>query len=190
LLRQRTLQLAFEKMSPERRTRRTPDRPAAGGPAAVCSPTPETIPVIVEAITITSGGATYRTERTSLLARRVLPETAELDQQEQNIAVRVLELLTALDPKKRLRKAPPITVFNLYYLQGRQPTEIAEICDCDRTVVFDRLAAIRAKLPWTPQQLREMSSQFEAMEDALTDSRARNIHRMSAALGDDGGDDD
>ena len=177
-------------MSPERPTRRTPDRPAAGGLAAVCPAPPETIPVIVEAITITSGGATYRTERTSLLARRVPLEAAELDQQEQNIAAKVLELLTALDPKERLRKAPPIPVFNLYYLQGRQPAEIAEICDCDRTVVFDRLAAIRAKLPWTPQQLREMSSQFEAMEDALSDARARNIHRKSAALGDGGGDGD
>lgn len=163
---------------------------SGGGPAAVCLPPPETIPVSVEAITITSGGVTYRTERISLLARRVPPETAELDQPEQNIAAKVLELLTTLDPKQRVRKAPPITVFNLYYLQGRQPAEIAEICDCDRTVVFDRLAAIRAKLPWTPQQLREMSSQFEAMEDALTDSRARSIHRKSAALGGDGGDGD
>ena len=29
-----------------------------------------------------------------------------------------LKLLTALDPDNRLRKAPPIKVFNLFYRQG------------------------------------------------------------------------
>jgi hypothetical protein len=107
----------------------------------------------------------------------------ELDQEERSIAAKVFELLTALDPDNRLRKAPPIKVFNLYYQQRLEPAEIARICKCHRSLIFDRLAAIQAKLPWTPQQLHELSPQVEAMQDALSDSRARDIHRKSGIYG-------
>ncbi len=155
----------------------------------------ETIPFTLEAITFTSQGITYRTERTTLTARRVTPaqatsspEPPEPDQEERSIAAKVFELLTALDPDERLRKAPPIKVFNLYYRQRLEPAEVARICKCHRSLIFDRLAAIQNKLPWTPQQLQDLSPQVEAMQHALSDSRAKDIHRKSAVYGDESDD--
>jgi len=155
----------------------------------------ETIPFTFEAITFTSQGFRYRTEPITLTARRVTaaqttppPEPPEPPQAERSIAAKVFELLTALDPDEQLRKAPPIKVFNLYYRQRLEPAEIARICKCHRSLIFDRLAAIQNKLPWTPQQLQDLSPQVEAMQHALSDSRAKDIHRKSAVYGDE--DDD
>lgn len=97
-------------------------------------------------------------------------------------------MLTALDSDNRLRKAPPIKVFNLFYRQGLGPAEIARKCDCDRSLIYDRLAAIKAKVPWTPERLHEVSPHVEAMEEALADSRAKGIYRKGAVYGDE--DDD
>ena len=84
------------------------------------------------------------------------PRTVRLpepDQQGRSFAGKVFQLLTALDPDNRLRKAPPIKVFNLYYRQGLQPAEIARKCKCHRSLIFDRLAAIQKRLPWsTPRR--------------------------------------
>ena len=113
----------------------------------------------------------------------VPPALPEPDAAERSIAAKVFELLTALDPDNRLRKAPPIKVFNLYYRQRLEPAEIARICKCHRSLIFDRLAAIQNKLPWTPQQLQDLSPQVEAMQRALIDSRAKDIHRKSAVYG-------
>ena len=121
----------------------------------------------------------------SQASRATPPERREPDEEARGITGKVFELLKALDPNNRLRKAPPIKVFNLYFGHGLQPAEIAEVCKCDRSTVFRRLKAIRAKLPWSPRQLHEMSSQFEAMEDALTEPKARGIHRQSAVYGDE-----
>jgi predicted DNA-binding protein YlxM (UPF0122 family) len=102
----------------------------------------------------------------------------------------VFELLTALDPGNRLRKAPPIKVFNLYYRQCMGAAEIARMCNCDRSLIYDRLAAIEEKIPWTPEQLRGVSPHVEAMQEAVRDSRARSIYRKGAVYGDeeDGGE--
>jgi hypothetical protein len=112
----------------------------------------------------------------------------EPDQQGRSFAAKVFQLLTALDPDNRLRKAPPIKVFNLYYRQGLQPAEVAYKCKCHRSLIFDRLAAIQKSLPWTLQQLREVSPQVEAMEDAVRESRAKRIYRKEAISGDEEGD--
>jgi hypothetical protein len=116
------------------------------------------------------------------------PEPSEPDEPILSLAAKVFELLTALDPDNRLRKAPPIKVFNLYYRRRLEPAEIARICKCHRSLIFDRLAAIQNKLPWTPQQLQDLSPQVEAMQHALSDSRAKDIHRKSAVYGDDADD--
>jgi hypothetical protein len=112
-------------------------------------------------------------------------EPPETGQAERSLAAKVFELLTALDPDNRLRKAPLIKVFNLYYRQRLQPAEIARICHCNRSLVFQRLATIREKVPWSLQQLQEVSPHVEAMQDALTDSRAEGIYRKGAAYGDE-----
>ena len=153
---------------------------------------PETIPFTLEAITFTSQGIIYRTERTTLTATRVttaqttsLPEPPEPAQPERSIAAKVFELLTALDPDNRLRKAPPIKVFLLRFRQNLSLSQIARTCDCGKSLVALRLQAIKEKLPWQPKQLREMSAQVEAMQDALTDPRARSIYRKGSVYGDE-----
>jgi hypothetical protein len=182
-------------MSPERPQTRTLGRRPSGGCAPAGPPSPEGILITAEPITITIYGITYRTERTTLTATRLPsvqrsppPEPPEPDQAERSIAAKVFELLTALDPESSLRKAPPIKVFNLYYRQRLEPAEIARICKCHRSLIFDRLAAIQNKLPWTPQQLQDLSPQVEAMQHALSDSRAKHIHRKSAVYGDESDD--
>ena len=161
----------------------------ASGPAP-----PDTIPFTVEAITFARQGRTYRTERITLTARRVStaettppPEPAELDQAERSLAAKVFELLTALDPDSRLRKAPPIKVFLLRYRQNRSLSEIARICGCGKSLVALRLKSLQEKLPWQPQQLRELSAHIEAIQDALSDSRARRIYRKGADYGEEEG---
>ena len=107
------------------------------------------------------------------------------DEPNLSMAVKVLELLTALDPDKRLRKAPLIKVFLLRFRQNRSRSGIADVCGCSESLVAIRLRAIEAKLPWHPQQLRELSAHVEAMEDAVSDSRARRIYRRGAICGDE-----
>lgn len=114
-----------------------------------------------------------------------LSEPSPPDEPNLSFAAKVLKLLKALDPGNRLRKAPPLTVFNLFYQQRLRVAEIARECRCDRSLIHHRLAAIRAKIPWTPEQLREISPLVEAMQDAATDSRARRIYRKGAAYGDE-----
>jgi hypothetical protein len=115
---------------------------------------PETIPFTLEAITFTSQGIIYRTERTTLTATRVttaqttsLPEPPEPAQPERSIAAKVFELLTALDPDNRLRKAPPIKVFLLRFRKNLSRAEIARVCHCDKSLVALRLKTIQEKLP-------------------------------------------
>ena len=109
----------------------------------------------------------------------------EPSQENLSLAARVFQLLSALDPDNRLRKAPPIKVFLLRFRQNLSLSQIARICDCGKSLVALRLQAIREKLPWQPKQLREMSAQVEAMQDALTDPRARSIYRKGSVYGDE-----
>jgi len=115
------------------------------------------------------------------------PEPSQPDEPNLSLAANVFELLTALDPDNRLRKAPPIKVFLLRYRQNRSRTEIARTCRCDKSLIALRLRTIQEKLPWQPQQLQQMSAQVEAMQDAVSDSRARRIYRKGAAYGDEDG---
>ncbi len=52
-------------------------------------------------------------------------------------------------------------------------------------MVYDRLASIRQRLPWTPKQLQEVSPHVEAMQETLQDSRAERIYRKGAVYGDE-----
>jgi len=94
-------------------------------------------------------------------SQAALPEASLPAEPNLSLAVKVFELLTALDPDQRLRKAPPIKVFNLYYQRGLPPAEIARRCKCDRSLVFDRLTVIKQQLPWSPRQLRELSPRLK-----------------------------
>jgi hypothetical protein len=118
--------------------------------------------------------------------QEVPAEPAEPGPAERGIAAKVFELLTALDPDQRLRKAPPIKVFLLHYREGLSRSQIARECGCDKSLVSLRLKAIKEKLSWEPRQLRELSAQVEAMDEALRNSRARRIYRKGAVYGDEG----
>jgi hypothetical protein len=113
------------------------------------------------------------------------PNPPESDPKSLSMAAKVFELLTALDPDKRLRKAPPIKVFLLRFRQDLSRSQIAVTCGCSESLVAKRLSAILARLPWQPRQLRELSASVQAMEDTLSDSRARRIWRKSAVYGDE-----
>jgi hypothetical protein len=115
------------------------------------------------------------------------PEPSQPEEPNLSLAAKVFQLLTALDPDNRLRKAPPIKVFLLRYRQNRSRTEIARTCRCDKSLIALRLRTIQEKLPWQPQQLQQMSAQVEAMQDAVSDSRATRIYRKGAAYGDEDG---
>jgi hypothetical protein len=119
-----------------------------------------------------------------------MPEPSQPDEPNLSLAAKVFQLLTALDPDSRLRKAPPIKVFLLRFRQNRSRSEIARICRCGKSLVALRLSTIQQRLPWKPQQLQELSAHVEAMQDAVTDSRARSIYRKGAIYGGEGGDEE
>jgi DNA-directed RNA polymerase specialized sigma24 family protein len=91
------------------------------------------------------------------------PEPSPPNETNLSLAAKVFELLTALDPDNRLRKAPPIKVFLLHFRQNLSRSQVARVCGCSRTLVAERLRSIRDKLPWQPHQLRELSAHVEAM---------------------------
>ena len=155
------------------------------------------IPILIPSLKLTVGGRLYVTDPVSLVAYREdaprpsAPEPAlSEDQAQLGIAAKVFQLLTALDPENKIRKAPPIKVFLLRFRRNLEPAEIARQCRCHRTLIFARLRQFEEKLPWKPHQLRELSAHVEAMQDTLTDSRARSIYRKGASNGDDGDDDE
>jgi hypothetical protein len=113
------------------------------------------------------------------------PDSTRAEPEPLPFAAKVMELLKALDPDERLRKAPPIKVFLLRFRNGLSRPEIAYECKCGRTLVGKRLRMILKKLPWDPQQLREVSAYVEAMQESLSDPRARRIYRRGAVYGDE-----
>jgi hypothetical protein len=117
-----------------------------------------------------------------------LPKPSQPDEPNLSLAARVFQLLTALDPDNQLRKAPPIKVFLLRFRKNLSRAEIARICHCDKSLIALRLKTIHEKLPWEPRQLQEMSAHVEAMQDAVSDSRARRIYRKGALSGEQEGD--
>ena len=135
----------------------------------------------------TSGSFSIRVSPANEAGQAAIPEPSQPDEPNLSLAAKVFQLLTALDPDNRLRKAPPIKVFLLRYRQNRSLSEIARTCDCGKSLVALRLKTIQEKLPWQPQQLRELSAHIEAMQDALSDSRARRIYRKGANYGEEEG---
>jgi hypothetical protein len=113
------------------------------------------------------------------------PQGPDLDPKSRTMAAKLMQLLTALDPDKHLRKAQPLKVFMLRFRHDRSRSQIAVTCKCSESLVAKRLSAILASVPWQPRQLREISAYVEAMEHAVSDSRARKIYRKGAVYGDE-----
>ena len=79
-----------------------------------------------------------------------------------------------------MRKAPVSQMFRLYYLEGFSRAEVARRGGWAESLVTLRLQAIEKKLGRKPVELRELSPEFERIEESLSDPRARHIHRRSA----------
>lgn len=105
-----------------------------------------------------------------------------------NVARQLFALLEQLDSETVVRKAPVSQVFRLYCVKGLSRNEVAKRCGCVPSLITERLHAIHRKLGRKPIELRVLSSQFESIDDSLSDSRARHIHRKSAL--DDGRSDE
>jgi hypothetical protein len=86
------------------------------------------------------------------------------------------------------RKAPPSVVLRMYCVDELEPGQIAQRLECGRSLIYSRLKLLCAKLGMDLSALRRMSSQVEAAEASLSDTRARRIHRPSAL--DQPGDDE
>ncbi len=95
-------------------------------------------------------------------------------------ARRLFALLKELDAANTVRKAPVSQVFRLYCLEGLSRAEVAKRCGCVESLVTLRLHEIERKLGRKPAELRELSPEFECIEESLSDPRARHIHRRSA----------
>src|SRR5437879_2011523 len=101
---------------------RRPTRPPASPSRDADAPRPgPDIPIIIPPLKLTIAGRQYVTDPISLVAypegapRRSAPETESTsgDNTQLGIAAKVFQLLTALDPENKIRKAPPIKVFLL-----------------------------------------------------------------------------
>ncbi len=93
-----------------------------------------------------------------------------------NAAIQAFALVKALDNECPVRKAPIITVFRLYCMDGLSAQKIAHRCHCTTGLVFMRLRAIRAKLGRDPAELRQLATNFHAIDRSLSDPRARRIN--------------
>ncbi|HEY3863141.1 MAG TPA: sigma factor-like helix-turn-helix DNA-binding protein [Verrucomicrobiae bacterium] len=96
-------------------------------------------------------------------------------------AVGAFAIVQKLDDGHRLKKATLMKVFRLYCIEGMSSRQIASQCGCSKTMVMKRLKFLEEKLGMPPAKLRAYSTQFERMEDELTDSRARRIDRWKLA---------
>jgi len=103
-------------------------------------------------------------------------------------ARRLFALLEQLDSETIVRKAPVSQVFRLYCVKGLSRNVVAKKCGCVPSLITERLHAIEKKLGRKPIELRALSSQFESIDDSLSDSRASHIHRKNAI--DDGRSDE
>jgi hypothetical protein len=88
------------------------------------------------------------------------PPTQSLDtpQLRHEHETKLLELLAALRPSPRQRKAQPLEVFLLYFQHNLGPDAIAAQLNCDRSLIFKRLQAIRKRLSWKPRRIRYLGA--------------------------------
>ncbi len=88
-------------------------------------------------------------------------------------------LIEKMESETQYRKAPLVEVLRLYCNKHMTRAQIAKKCRCVPSLITLRLQQIEKKLGCKPAQLRQLSSHIEAIEDSLTDSRARKINRRN-----------
>ncbi len=95
----------------------------------------------------------------------------------ENVARQLFALIKELEMEGGWRKAPILQVFRLYCMENFSRNEVAKRCGCAPSLITLRLQAMEKKLGRKPSELRQFSSHFEAMEDSISDSRAKKIYR-------------
>ena len=103
------------------------------------------------------------------------PTSLEADTAQQAFAI-----VKALDAERPQREASLLTVFRLYCVQGLTAEATAQRCGCSKSTILNRLNQIEQRIGMSPASLRAYSGQFEAIDDSLTDPRARRIRRRAA----------
>lgn len=98
----------------------------------------------------------------------------------EDAARQAFALVKALDSETGIRRGSVYTVFRLYCLEGLSAEQVAKRCGCSKGTVINRLRRIERQTGLKPDRLRVHSGQFEAIEESLSDSRARRIHRRGA----------
>jgi hypothetical protein len=101
----------------------------------------------------------------------------------EDVARQAFAMVKALDSEQRLRVAPVYTVFRLYCVENLSASAVARRCRCSKTAIVNRLRMIERRTGAKPDKLRAYSRQFEDIEDSLSDSRAKVIHRAAAIQG-------
>jgi hypothetical protein len=100
------------------------------------------------------------------------------------VARRVFAMVEALEAPGKWRKAPVTKVFQLYCVKCLSRAEVAKRCGCVPSLVTLRLKFIGKKLGRKPIELRQLSAQFDQIEDSLSDPRAKATYRKGAIYGD------
>ncbi|HTY88822.1 MAG TPA: hypothetical protein VMB80_15260 [Candidatus Acidoferrum sp.] len=108
----------------------------------------------------------------------------------EDVARQVFALVKELEEDGRWRKASILRVFQLYCVECLPVIKVARWCGCSKSLVFVRLKQLRQKLGRDPAELRQLSSQFEQIEDSIRDPRAEGIYRKGLVEEDDPDDPD
>ena len=112
------------------------------------------------------------------LFSRFTPQPCEpLD---DDVARRAFALVEQLDSDEVVKPPSVLTVFRLYCMEELTATQAARKLHCSKPTVLRRLELLRRKTGLEPAALRRFSTHFSKVEDGLTDSRARHIHRRAA----------
>jgi hypothetical protein len=97
----------------------------------------------------------------------------------ETVAAQIFALVEKLDADERLKNPSVLQVFRLYCGRGLTAQAVADKCGCVKATVLNRLKKIRKVTGKDPEELRTYSPFFNKVEEAITDSRAENIHRKA-----------
>lgn len=95
------------------------------------------------------------------------------------------ELVKRLDVSEKLKPPTLLTVFRLYCIEQLSASRIARLAGCAKSTVLERLKLLERKTGVAPGQLRPLSLHLARVDEAMTDPRARHIHRRAAAFGEE-----
>jgi DNA-directed RNA polymerase specialized sigma24 family protein len=133
--------------------------------------------------TLTPGGSIVAAQAPGELFSAFRPAATE--QLDEDTARSAFELVRRLEMSDRLKPPTLVTVFRLYCIDQFSAARIARVSGCAKSTVLERLKLLRQKTGVDPARLRALSSHLARADDSLSDSRAKHIHRRSAAYGEE-----